>query len=104
MKPFKRILCFALVFVFAIAACGGGRNTIIGRWQIDGQDTFEFFSDGTFVETDSRGRTETGTWRTDGNRLSMSWWDETVTMDFNVSGNTLTIETDRETITLTRAR
>jgi len=48
----KKLSCLILVFILltAISACGGGSNSLVGRWQLEGRtETLEFFSDGTVI-------------------------------------------------------
>ena len=96
MKRWK--LMFATMMMaamFVLSACGGGSSLVGGRWvDVDprfmGTVGFEFFSDGTVVGSWGAGRRISGQWTAEGGRLV---FDGTV-WSYNISGNTLTLESD----------
>jgi len=95
-------LVFCIVIAFGVfTACGGGSNSIEGRWQ-NNRDYWEFFSDGTFVLTTSRGDF-VGDWTSNNDRVVISGLRNRGTIgssiewingshSFTVTRNTLTIE------------
>jgi len=112
----KKGLCIVMVIglflglSMGLTACG--RNNLVGTWEFEEQnERMEFFSDGTMIfHFFSRGEWRvdgSGTWSSDGNRLTIrESWDTTV-FTFSISGNTLTLTHDRwpdEPETLIRIR
>ena len=111
-RKVTRVIVILLVGILTLAiltGCGGGGG-LVGTWEYRGEFEFfgeiqefvvryEFFSDGTVLVDGV-----TGSWRADGNRLNMSIGRESGTVDFRISGNTLTIGSGGDTMTLTRVR
>ena len=94
---FELLLLIVIFIVLGIALTTyRSRTSIVGRWQQDGQDVFEFFSDGTFVGTAWGEHPEMGVWRVSGNRLAMSnWWNErSEVVDFSISRDLLILKSD----------
>jgi hypothetical protein len=92
------MLAVLLSFAMVLVGCSSERQ-LLGRWQ-GGEGTIEFFSDGrgsfdgdNFSWTVSRGRV----------RFDFGHGD-IETVDFRVSGRTLTLPVDGETMSFTRVR
>jgi len=99
-------IVIALILVLVLTTCSS-RPSLHGRWQQDGQDVLEFFSDGTFAETTQQGRTEIGIWRVNGSRLTMTalFSGDSRIVDFSISGDILILESNGESpLVFIRAR
>lgn len=117
----KRITLFLLAVVLMVGVGGcsssddSNDNPLVGTWTGQmGADrrgdpditvTVTFKEDNTFTSTENGVPSDSGTWSTDGNVLTMRWNDsgETETLTFSVAGNQLTLTTtDGDTLVLTR--
>lgn len=96
---------------------GGSNNPLVGTWtaKMGADDPADpdvtvvvtFNADNTFSQTENGGAPETGTWATDGNKLTSSLGEAGDVMTYSVDGNTLTItvtktEGDSGSIVFTR--
>ncbi|MCL2364992.1 MAG: lipocalin family protein [Defluviitaleaceae bacterium] len=125
-----RIMSFILlgalltIVMLVLGACGSGTSRLVGQWEATsatisgdwgsdteeipaGEFTFEFFSDGTGVETDGNWSHDF-TWTSDNGRLRITddWGTETADYSFSSNRSILTlvfIDGD-ETLTLTLRR
>ena len=72
----KKVIAFTLVAVMALAmlvSCGGSKNDILGKWKGEEagvEAVYEFKNDGT-VEITAMGFTMTGTYKVEGDTLTM---------------------------------
>lgn len=99
----RRTVALVAVLVFTLSLVGCG-NSIVGTWKgsQDGVEmTFTFEKDGT-GKTGVAGMTLDTTWKTDGNKLSitMSFLGQSDTQEFeySVSGDTLKLTADGSTV------
>ncbi|MBQ6043502.1 MAG: hypothetical protein IJL41_05110 [Clostridia bacterium] len=111
----KKVIAFTLVAVMALAmlvSCGGSKNDILGKWKGEEagvEAVYEFKNDGT-VEITAMGFTMTGTYKVEGDTLTMGiemmGVNDESTAKFKIEGDTLTISEDGgdETITMTRVK
>jgi len=92
------LICLLAV---GLVSCGRGSSRLAGVWELDRVEngpswgivqSFEFFRDGT---GDLEGTSIT--WRTENNRLSITAHGQVQTVDFILSGSTLTLIYDRNT-------
>jgi hypothetical protein len=60
----------ALFCLLLLTACADPAEQVIGRWQFDNGQISEFMNDGT-VATVVRGSTYLGTWRLEGDNLTL---------------------------------
>jgi len=85
-----------LGIVAAITGCGG-KSALIGRWEEEGKpngETIEFFRDGT-VDLDGL----TVEWKVKKGQLAFSFIGITQTVNYSISGSTLTLADDDGTET-----
>ena len=82
-----------LGMVAVLAACGGSA-ALVGKWQevengeVSG-DIMELLKDGTFDYGGIKGE-----WKAEKGKLTLTFWGESETVDYKVSGSTLTITDD----------
>ena len=87
----------------------GGNSSIVGTWSLDDEPavSFTFASGGAFsVSGEGVGVLMTGTWSTSGNTITLNIDDDEAASGvgtYSVSGNHLSVSSDGETRTFTRA-
>jgi hypothetical protein len=86
-------MLFLLGIIAAISGCGG-RSALIGRWEEINEGPYtaavlEFFPDGN-VDFDGL----TVEWKVEKGRLALSFIDMTQTVNYSISGSTLTLTDD----------
>jgi hypothetical protein len=102
----QRLLALtALLCLVMVTACADTSAKIAGRWQFDNGQITEFLNDGT-VTTVVRGSTYRGTWKLEGDRLTMvSPGDEdAVFRVVEVTDESIKMETDPQGRVLTGVR
>lgn len=68
----QRLLALtALLCLLLVTACADAPAKIVGRWQFDNGQISEFMNDGTLA-TVVRGSTYMGTWKLEGNTLTLA--------------------------------
>ncbi|MDR2590745.1 MAG: hypothetical protein LBC71_07160 [Oscillospiraceae bacterium] len=109
-KYFIKLMCVLLLaaFILVLSACGG--SSLVGRWECDGE-ILHFTSEGEIFQSFRSGSASfSSTYAVDSNNVTIaggrlgagSGWGGS--WNFNVSGDTLTLENDRTVRTLTRVR
>lgn len=91
----QRLLALTALFCFLlVTACADTSAKIVGRWQFDNGQISEFMNDGT-VATVVRGSTYMGTWKLEGDNLTLvSPGDEdTVFRVIEVTQESIKVET-----------
>ena len=103
------ILLIGILMFAVVVGCGG--HPLVGTWEAyGGLARWAFLSNGTvhtyYIRDDTWDRVRTGTWHTDGNRLTTTGLTIHESVDFSISGRTLTITEERMwgPLTLTRVR
>ena len=86
------LLAFCLVFV----SCGGDKSKLIGTWEGE-EGPIELFKDGTANFDGS-----SGTWTVENNRIMFTIMGQAMSMDYKLSGKTLTLTYDGETVIYTK--
>ena len=110
----KKILALTLVLVmvFALCACGGGKNAAVGTWKLtglfEGEEDYSAYlamlgMDLTLVLNEDG----TGTMEMMGEKIDITWADgkimnEGESLSFSVDGDTLTITEEGERMVFTR--
>ena len=110
----KKILALTLilVMVFALCACGGGKNAAVGTWKLtglfEGEEDYSAYlamlgMDLTLVLNEDG----TGTMEMMGEKIDITWADgkiinEGESLSFSVDGDTLTISEEGERMVFTR--
>ena len=110
----KKILALTLilVMVFALCACGGGKNAAVGTWKLtglfEGEEDYSAYlamlgMDLTIVLNEDG----TGTMEMMGEKIDITWADgkimnEGESLSFSVDGDTLTISEEGERMVFTR--
>ena len=82
-------VALGLLFLFAIAACGGPKSQIVGKWKVDvdGSDVvWEFASNGGVKTTTGTGKYIVG----GRNRLKIQTQFATFVHEFELTGDTMT--------------
>lgn len=114
MKKIIAITLLVVIMVITITACGGNRalqNTWVASsssYRVSGSSSgnwlIEFNADGTTREVLGNTWIFNGTWETSGNTLTIRIPTELATdvYTFNISGSTLTLESNRGTTTFER--
>ena len=89
------IAVFTVGLILAVAACGGGGDSIVGKWVDSSGYEFEFTADGKFLSDETQGINMT--YVVEGNKINFkSDFGIGVSMEFSLDGDTLEI-TDPET-------
>ena len=96
---FLVMLVGLMVFSLALVSCGNETSKLAGVWEDDKGHTIEFFSDGTVTFFGM-----SATWRAENNRLNLSSLGGAISMDYKLSGSTLTITLDGKTEVLKRKK
>ena len=110
----KKILALTLilVMVFALCACGGGKNAAVGTWKLTGlfeggEDYSAYLAmlgmDMTLVLNEDG----TGSMEMMGEKIDVTWGDGKITNEgesipFSVDGDKLTMEEDGSQLVFTR--
>ena len=118
MKKFTKIMSLVLAIMMVavlFVGCGGGEggNSIVGKWEIkeeaEGMEVsmvFNFKSNGDFEMTSEMNGSalvsEEGTYKVEGDKITMNIDGEESTSSFSIDGNKLTISEDGSEIVLTR--
>lgn len=99
MKTVKKAVAVLLiaVLVFSLASCSGG--SVVGMWASDNEEygIWEIGADGTFVLSVAD-ETVSGEYVIDGDKITFDIMGEKKTVTFSVSGKTLKMTEDGETI------
>ena len=99
MKTVKKAVALLLVavLIFSLASCSGG--SIVGMWASDNEEhgIWEIGSDGTFVLL-LDDETVSGEYVIDGDKATFDVLGDKQTFTFSVSGKTLKMTADGETI------
>jgi len=101
-------LSLALVFCFALVACGDSDGgDIVGTWYHDGNsdEYMTFKSNGTvIIGDDETGREIKSEYEVDGDNITLKYQGQELVSRFKISGDTLTIiDPDGSTMELKRA-
>lgn len=121
MKNFKYLLIMFVALSVSVSSCNDDDddmgNPIIGTWSLSESDgdfevgitaTFKENGSGTLTATvtlfgETASETDSFTWSTDGDQLTMTMDGETEVSTYSISGDTLTITDDEGFVTqLTR--
>jgi uncharacterized protein (TIGR03066 family) len=90
------ILVVAICAVFLLAACGNapGSSALLGKWKEEttGLAAMEFKADGTLNVYFMEQLAVSGTYKTDGNNITMTVAGEEQKGTYKVEGNKLTLE------------
>jgi hypothetical protein len=93
---FSVMLVCLLAFCLALVSCGGDRSKLTGVWE-EKEGSIELFKDGT-ANLDGA----SGPWTIENNRIMFTVMGQAVSMDYKLSGKTLTLTYDGETVTYTK--
>ena len=89
MRVFVFRVALGLLFLFAVAACGGPKSQIVGKWKVDreGSDVvWEFASNGSVKTSTGTGTYSFG----DRNRLKIQTQFATFVYELEMAGDTMT--------------
>ena len=101
MKKIAAITALILALILVLSACG---NKLEGKWKgtfLNATFYYEFKGN-KVIRTAIDGNTETGTYKTKGDKLIITWDDETTELNYKVSGKTLTLKSEGFGIDLTK--
>ena len=86
------LLACSLVFF----SCGGDSSKLVGNWESEEDGSvFELFKDGTGNMDGT-----SITWTAENNRLMFTALGQSISMDYKLSGNTLIVTKDGESVSL----
>ena len=99
---------FVSVSLFSACSSDDDVNPIVGTWytEVYGYEEITYNADGTCTYRDFKSDkktisySDTGTYKVDGNRLTI-WWndeDDALTITFSISGNKMTTSEDGGTV------
>jgi len=90
----KRIICLSLCLAmcFILCACGGSGSGIVGKWADvnDDENVMEFKSNGDLIIYEDGEKEDTGSYKIDGDSITLTIDGETIPCDFEIKGNKLT--------------
>jgi hypothetical protein len=92
----KFALLAMLAFCLILVSCGGEKAKLTGVWESE-KSSIELFKDGT-ANLDG----ESATWTVENNRIMFSIMGKARSMDYKLSGKTLTLSYDGETYIFTK--
>jgi hypothetical protein len=95
---FSAMVVFLLAFGLIVVSCGGDSSKLAGIWESDDVGTVELFSNGT-----GNWGGDSATWTAENNRLMVSVGGKAVTMDYKLSGKTLSLTYEGETMIFKKA-
>ncbi len=110
----KKLVAIALilVLVFAMAACGGGKDAAVGTWKLTGlfeggEDYSAYLSMLGMDMTMTLEAGGTGTMEMMGQKIDVTWGDGKISYEgdsipFTVDGDKLTMEEDGSQLVFTR--
>jgi len=100
LEPILTILCSTTIFlIISIALATHSNNSpIVGKWQQDNQNIYEFHAGNTFTKTTVNGRSEMGFWHVNKNRLTISnlITGERKIIDYRISDDILIFKNNGE--------